>query len=96
MSFPDYMNIGQKKRVKDIRCVANHFNDYFCRIGSSMASTIPFVDKCTFTDYLQSSITTTFNFKSVTDLVVSKIIQQLNSKSGTGHDEISNNLLKYL
>ena len=61
-----------------------------------MASTIPSVDKCTFTNYLQSSITTTFNFKPVTDLQVSKIIQQLKSKSSTGHHEISNNLLKYL
>ena len=61
-----------------------------------MASTIPSVDKCTFTDYLKSSITTTFNFKPVTDLEVSKIIQQLKSKSSTGHDNISNNLLKYL
>ena len=95
MSSLDYMNIDQK-RVKDIRCIANHFNDYFCRIGSSMASTIPSVDKCTFTDYLKFSITTTFNFKPVTDLEVSKIIQQLKSKSSTGHDEISNNLLKYL
>ena len=89
------MNIDQK-RVTDIRCIANHFNDYFCRIGSPMASTIPSVDKCTFTDYLKSSITTTFNFKPVTDLEVSKIIQQLKSKFSTGHDNISNNLLKYL
>ena len=45
--------------------------------------------------YLKSS-TTAFNFKLVTDLQVTKCIQHLKSKSSTGHDNISNNLFKYL
>ena len=93
--FPEYITINQSK-VTDKTSIVNHFNEYFGKIGSTMASNIPTVNNAVFTDYLQANINTNFKFVPVTIAQVSKIIKQISLKNSVGYDGISNNLLKFL
>ena len=93
--FPDYIIINNQCITDKVK-MANYFNQYFSKIGSKMASSIPISDDLDFTNYLNENIHTTFELKKVTEVQVKTIIQGLNSKSSFGHDGISTILLKKL
>ena len=61
-----------------------------------MASSIPAEHEINFMDYLTSNINTSFSFESINESKVRDIIKQLNSKSSSGNDGISTNILKKL
>ena len=94
-SFPEFIHINNEN-VSDSGLIANHFNNYFGRVGSDMAAMVPVPDNCTHQDYLPKDIFSTFNFEPVTEIKVKNIITQLKSKPSTGYDGISSSLLKYL
>ena len=71
-------------------------NIYFSRIASQMASDIPKPDNGSFKSYLNNPITNNFNFKPVSESDIHSIITNLNSKTSSGHDQISLILLKKL
>ena len=92
---PDYMTIDDCQ-ITDKGSIANHFNNYFGQIGTSMANSIPLVTDQTFTDYLKPEVDTLFIFEKVSVDKVKNIILGLKTKSSFGHDSISNSLLKHL
>ena len=94
-SFPEFIYINNEN-VSDSGLIANHFNNYFGRVGSDMAATVPVPDNCTHQDYLPKDILSTFNFEPITENKVKNIIVQLKSKPSAGYDGISSSLLKYL
>ena len=92
--LPDYLFINNEK-VSDQDDIVNYFNNYFGKIGTSMASTIPQFES-SFIDYLPRGINTSFEFMPVTEEQISNIFKGLKSKSSTGHDGLSNNIIKYV
>ena len=94
-TLPDFMIIENEK-VTDKSVIANKFNDYFNNIGHQMAGAIDVKSDCSFKDYLQTRCFTTFSFECVSENYIKNTIKNLNSKSSSGHDEISTNLLKQL
>ena len=78
--------------------IANAFNVYFANIGKNFASEIEQnVNIIDYTQYLSTHITETrLQFKCITDNDTQKAIDKLENKSSSGHDGISNKLLKLL
>ena len=93
--FPEYININNQN-VTNKTTIANSFNNYFSKIGSEMASSIPVQNDIAFSDYLKGNISTKFKFEDVTEMQIKLFIQGLNSKSSFGYDGISLKLLKRL
>ena len=91
----DYFIINQNK-ISDKNIITNHFNNYFSQIGPSMASNIPHIPDCTFTNYLTTHIDTEFKFNLITENQTVTAIDSLYSKSSSGHDGISTYILKKL
>ena len=76
--------------------IANKFNTYFTEIGPKLANTIvPPIHK-TFSQYLINQVNTEFQFKSVDEDYVKKLIDNLKSKSSSGIDRLSNKLVKLI
>ena len=78
--------------------IANAFNVYFANIGKKLASGIEenvnnIADYTNYISILQS-IETRFQLKYITDTRLA--IDKLENKRSSGHDEISNKLLKLL
>ena len=90
-----YHNGFTLSNAKDI---ANAFNAYFANIGKNLASEIAQnVNIIDYTQYLSTPITETrLQFKCITDNDTQKAIDKLENKSSSGHDGISNKLLKLL
>ena len=90
-----YHNGFTLSNAKDI---ANAFNVYFANIGKNLASEIEQnVNIIDYTQYLSTPITETkLQFKCITDNDTQKAIDKLENKSSSGHDGISNKLLKLL
>ena len=82
--------------ITDKKEIVKHYNAYFSRIASQMASDIPKPDNGSFKSYLNNPITNNFNFKPVSESDIHSIITNLNSKTSSGHDQISLTLLKKL
>ena len=80
--------------------IENAFNVYFANIGEKLASEIEEnVNNITdYTNYISilQSIETPIQFKYITDGDTRLAIDKLESKRSSGHDEISNKLLKLL
>ena len=92
-SFPEYINRDNHK-VTDIELITNHFNDYFTQIRPQMAQTVPVVNNVSFKPFLKDKIDTLFKFNPVDNSDIQKIILNLNSKTSSGHNNISTVLLK--
>ena len=90
-----YHNGFTLSNAKDI---ANAFNVYFANIGKNLASEIEQnVNIIDYTQYLSTPITETkLQFKCITDNDTQKAIDKLENKNSSGHDGISNKLLKLL
>ena len=94
-SIPEYIN-SNNHRVMDIEFIANLFNDYFTQIGPQMAQTVPVVNNISFKHFLKDKTDTIFKFNPVHNSDIKKIILDLNSKTSSGHGNISTVLLKCL
>ena len=90
-----YHNGNVLSNAKDI---ANAFNVYFANIGKNLASEIEqnITDNADYTQYVSTPLTETkLQFKRITD-DTQRAIDKLENKSSSGHDGISNKLLKLL
>ena len=83
------------RTIRDLKDIANSFNEYFSSIGPSLSENIDVsgLDK-SYDEYLTSSIDTQFSFTPILENETLKIINNLKNKSSYGVDEISNVLLK--
>ena len=91
-----YHNGNVLSNAKDI---ANAFNVYFANIGKNLASEIEqnITDNDDYTQYVSTPLTETkLQFKCITDNDTQRAIDKLENKSSSGHDGISNKLLKLL
>ena len=77
--------------------IANTFNLYFANIGVNLASEIEtqldnnIID---FSQYMDTPASTQLKFKCITETETLKAIDNLENKNSSGHDGISNKLLK--
>ena len=91
-----YHNGNVLSNAKDI---ANAFNVYFANKGKNLASEIEqnITDNADYTQYVSTPLTETkLQFKCITDNDTQRAIDKLENKSSSGHDGISNKLLKLL
>ena len=91
-----YHNGNVLSNAKDI---TNAFNVYFANIGKNLASEIEqnITDNADYTQYVSTPLTETkLQFKCITDNDTQRAIDKLENKSSSGHDGISNKLLKLL
>lgn len=81
--------------ITDETLMAEHFNNFFASVGPNLANEIPPSNKH-YTDYLShsNSVTSPFVFKPIDPDGIVKIIDSLKSKSTSGHDGISNKVIK--
>ena len=91
-----YHNGNVLSNAKD---TANAFNVYFANIGKNLASEIEqnITDNADYTQYVSTPLTVIkLQFKCITDNDTQRAIDKLENKSSSGHDGISNKLLKLL
>ena len=84
----------REKKISDKKYIADKLNAFFANIGKNLADKIVEVSHRHFSDYLVSKPNTKFEFQPVDIKEVNKIITQLDSKSSSGYDSISNILIK--
>ena len=83
-------------QLSDAKEIATTFNTYFANIGKKLAANINDNDN-TFDDfqqYLDTPAETSLKFNCITENETMKAINRLENKSSSGHDGISNKLLK--
>ena len=83
-------------QLSDAKEIATTFNTYFANIGKKLAANINDNDN-TFNDfqqYLDTPAETSLKFNCITENETMKAIDRLENKSSSGHDGISNKLLK--
>jgi len=75
--------------------IAHQFNNYFSTIGSNLALSINTSDSpLSVHSYLHHPPESNFSFSEVSESHVVNIIRELNTKTSSGHDNISTKLLK--
>ena len=75
--------------------IANAFNTYFANIGKNLSSQIDQnIDDADYKQYLTSHTAENLRFKCITEDYTIKVIDNLENKNSSGHDGISNKLLK--
>ena len=75
--------------------IANAFNTYFANIGKNLSSQIDQnIEDADYKQYLTSHTAENLRFKCITEDYTIKVIDNLENKNSSGHDGISNKLLK--
>ena len=83
--------------LRDSVEIANAFNTYFANIGKNLSSQIDQTDaNADYQLYLTSPTEEKMQFKCITTDYTMKAIEGLESKKSSGHDGISNTLLKVI
>ena len=80
------------KIIKDEIEIANAFNNYFTRIGPSLANKFP--QNNNYLKYLNGAPNCRLYFEPVEEHYIIKIIDKLKNKRSSGIDGISNSLMK--
>ena len=83
-SFSEFCNANGKS-IKDNQTIADEFNIYFPNIGKKLANDIQ-DNNVTFGQFLNTPSETHFSFQPITNDIIEKIIDNLQSKSSHGHD----------
>ena len=85
------------RNLADSLEIANAFNVYFANIGKNLSSQIEQNNvNADYKQYLTSPTKETLQFKCITKDYTFKAIDNLESKNSSGHDGISNTLLKII
>ena len=92
--FPSYIVINNNK-ISNKQEIADNFNDYFASIGETLANKIP-QSKHSHEKYLSDRILTSFNFQTIEQDTVKKIIKDLKPKTSSGDDGISMKIIKLI
>ena len=79
--------------ITDPTIIANQFNNYFINIGKSLSNQIH--SNKSFNSYLNTPSENIFKFTSVDENTIINIISKITNNESTGHDNISNKLLKH-
>ena len=87
--------IYEGREIEDPTEIANAFNNNFAHIGINLSSKIKHDDaNVNYKQYLNSPTTERLQFKCITEEYTIKALENLENKSSSGHDGISNKLLK--
>ena len=86
------------KELSEPKAIANAFNVYFANIGKNLTATIEQDNNADFNhmQYLGTPTKTSFNVHCITEIETMKAIDTLENKSSSGHDGISNKIVKLL
>ena len=88
--------ICENKIINDPMSIANAFNDYFANIGANLVSTINANDNNeNYKQYLTIPSNKVCIFNAITEYQVIEIIDKMENKSSSGHDSISNKIIKF-
>jgi len=74
--------------------IAESFNNYFCNIGSDLASKLPNVDNDKFKRYLPPSLSNSFVCNEITLAELDNVISTLKNKKSCGPDQFSSFIIK--
>ena len=80
-------------KITDKVDIANHYNNYFTDLGTTLASTIPPAHK-SFQDYLTGNILNSFSLYLTDSIEVINVVSDLKNNSSEGYDGISVKVLK--
>ena len=94
-SIPDHF-IDGNEIITDKQTIAKHLNSYFINMGPNMAFNKTNTNDSDFSHYIKEKIDINFAFSNVNEGEIIKIINNLPSKSSSGKDQISTNLLKQI
>jgi hypothetical protein len=83
-----------EKYTSDPSLVANHFNDYFCNVGTNLAKSLPVVDS-DFKVYLKKPNPHSFVCEQISYNELLNQITSLNNSNSSSTDCMSNNIIKY-
>ena len=87
--------VHEGREIEDPTEIANVFNIYFAHIGKNLSSTIKQDDtNADYKQYLNSPTAEKLQFKCINEENTIKAIENLENKNSSGHDGISNKLLK--
>ena len=91
--YPTHL-IHEGQIVKEDAAIAQSFNDFFVNIGPKLANEINISSNRSYKTYLTEKISSSLSFDLVDVSTIEGIIGKLKSKSSSGLDGISANLLK--
>ena len=91
-NFPQHI-IEEGRKIEDPTEIAELFNDFFVNIGPNLAKDIPNTDK-DFHIFLKNRNSQSLFFEPVIEEEIKDIVNNLNTKKGSGCDGITNFLLK--
>lgn len=94
-SFPGFLSVDGM-RVDDMGEIVEHFNVFFAKIGHDISNGIVSSKMDPTAKFHQNHLSNNFEFKSVSEAIVLKAINSLNTKNSFGCDEISTKLIKYV
>ena len=87
--------VHEGREIEDPTEIANAFNIYFAHIGKNLSSTIEQDDtNADYKQYLNSPTAEKLQFKCINEEYTIKALDNLENKNSSGHDGISNKLLK--
>lgn len=89
---PQNITMGDRK-IDDPTDMAEVFNDFFVNIGPNLAENIP-NSNAKFHSFLKDNNPHSLFFEPITEVEIKEIIDNLNTKKGSGYDGITNFLLK--
>jgi hypothetical protein len=78
----------------DKKTIASKFNEFFVNVGPSLAN--KFSKSTNYKQYLGKPVKATHKFSAVKEKVIVDIIKGMEAKKSSGHDQISNWLLKQI
>ena len=81
--------------VSDKQIIAQEFNEYFTKLGPTLANDIATPLHKSFRDYLTEPSTANLIFYNVSETNIAKIIDNFPPKTSSGHDNISLKLVKH-
>ncbi len=93
-SFPSFFRDENNRIITDKLEIANKFNTFFSLIGSKLAKNIETPQGKSFKDYLKKVHQKCFNFHTVSEDIIRKIIDELAPKTSFGYDGLSTKLIK--
>ena len=92
---PEYI-IKNGLVIKEPESNVNNFNEYFANIGPNLAAKLNNCHGNSHKNYLRNPSLLKFSFTTVDQSCISKIIDDFAPKNSSGHDEISNSLIKLI